>query len=137
LRALLLALSLVVAAASPAPAADVTPPSRAIQEAAFMKSVDPRQTANVVTGDLVAFAGKHVAYTCAVDGIVRAGVILGQCGSEAEPMDLFVELPTSQIHLGDRLRVLGVLERPVQWTDLWGHTVYYAFLKAHFVDRIR
>ncbi len=101
-----------------------------------MKTVDPHNTANVVTGDLVGFAGKHVAYTCAVDGIVRAGVILGNCGSSFEPMDLFVELPTAQVHVGDRLRVLGVLERPGSWTDLWGHTVYYAFLKARFVDRL-
>ena len=79
---------------------------------------------------LTAFAGTHVAYTCDVDVIVRPGVILGQCGSEAEPLDLFVELPTAKLHVGQRLRVLGIMDRPASWADISGHTVYYAFVKA-------
>jgi len=111
--------------------------SRPAQEAAFMRTVNVHDTAYVVTGDLPAYAGRHVAYTCDVDVVVRSGVILGQCGSEAEPMDLFVELPTGGLHAGDRLRVLGVMDRPASWSDITGHTVYYAFLKAVFVDRVR
>jgi hypothetical protein len=122
---------------APAAAAAQQPAVRSAREAAFLKTVNPRNTANVVTADLVGFAGKHVAYMCDVDSIVRSGVILGQCGSEFEPMDLFVELPTAGLHAGQRLRILGILDRPVSSTDIWGHTVYYAFLKAVFVDRIR
>lgn len=117
--------------AVPALAADTA------QEAAFLRTVDRRNSAYVVTGDLSRFAGTHVAYTCAVDAIVRPGVMLGQCGAEAEPIDLFVELPTAKLHAGDRLRILGYMDRPATWTDVSGHSVYYAFLKAVFVDRLR
>jgi hypothetical protein len=134
-RALLLAAAIIITMTPAARAAQL--PARSVQEAAFLKTVNPLHTANVVTGDLVAFTGKHVAYVCEVDQIVRAGVILGQCGSDAEPMDLFVELPTAGLRMGQRLRVLGILEHPASWTDLWGHTVYYAFLKAVFVDPVR
>jgi hypothetical protein len=109
---------------------------RSDQEAAFLRTVNPRNTANVVTGDLAAYAGTHVAYTCVVDAIVRDGVILGQCGSEAEPMDLFVRVPTQRLRFGERLRILGVLERPASWADVTGHTVYYAFLRAVYVDHL-
>jgi len=101
-----------------------------------MRTVNPRNTANRVTGDLPYYAGTHVAYTCTVDEIVQAGLILGQCGPEAEPVDLYVKLPTQQLRVGQRLRVLGILERPVPWTDIFGHTVYYAFVKAVFVDKL-
>jgi hypothetical protein len=133
MRALLaVVLTLVLgAAASAATASD-----RSNAEAAFLRTVNPRNTANVVTGDLSAYAGTHVAYTCVVDAIVREDVILGQCGSEAEPMDLFVRLPTAHLRFGERLRVLGILERPASWADITGHTVYYAFLRAVHVDHL-
>ncbi len=115
----------------------VKPVSRAAQEARFLRSVDRQNTANLVTGDLSYYTGSHVAYTCDVDTIVRPGVILGQCGSEAEPIDLFVRLSTAHLRTGDRLRVLGIMEQPASWADVMGHTVYYAFLRAVFVDRVR
>ncbi len=114
--------------------ADQTPRSLAVQEAAFMRTVDRAKTAYVVTGDLVHYAGTHVAYTCEVERIVQPGVILGDCGTEAEPMDLFVHVPTQRLHAGERLKILGVMEPPGTWTDISGHTVYYAFMKAVFVE---
>ena len=119
------------------PATAATHPTRGEQEAAFLRTVDVRNTANVVTGDLTTSVGTHVDYRCDVDRIVRSGVILGQCGGEAEPMDLFVELPTSHLREGDHLRILGVMERPASWSDITGHTVYYAFVRAVFVDRVK
>lgn len=112
----------------------VRPESRAAQEARFARTVDRRDTANVITGDLSYYTGRHVEYACEVDSIVRPGVILGQCGSEAEPIDLFVRLPTGHLHAGDRLHVLGIMESPVSWSDVTGHLVYFAFLRAVFVD---
>jgi hypothetical protein len=127
------AVALVIALLPAAAYAD----ARAQRETAFLRTVNPHNTANVVTGDLTGFTGTHVAYRCEVDSIVRPGVILGQCGSDVEPMDLFVELPTANLKIGDRLRVLGILDRPGTWSDITGHTVYYAFLRALFVDRAR
>jgi hypothetical protein len=112
------------------------PASRSIQEARFLRTVDRQRTANLVTGDLTYYAGSHVDYTCDVDVIVRSGVILGQCGSDAEPIDLFVKLPTAHLRVGDRLRVLGIMEPPATWADVMGHTVYYAFVRAIFVDQL-
>ena len=106
-------------------------------EAAFLRTVDRHNTENVVTGDLVHYTGTHVAYTCEVDRIVRPGVILGQCGSAQEPLDLFIHAPTTHLHAGERLRVLGIMEPPAMWTDVTGHTVYYAFVKAVYVDKVK
>ena len=105
------------------------------QQAAFLRTVDRHDTANLVTGDLVRYAGTHVAYVCDVDNVVKTGLILGQCGSDAEPIDFFIHLPTAGLHKGERLQILGVLENPAMWTDVNGHTVYYAFIKALFVNR--
>ncbi len=105
------------------------------QQAAFLRTVDRHDTANLVTGDLVHYAGTHVAYVCDVDNVVKTGLILGQCGSDAEPIDFFIHLPTAGLHKGERLQILGVLENPAMWTDVNGHTVYYAFIKALFVNR--
>lgn len=127
----------VSAAPTPSPPPHAGRPTRAEAEAAFLKTVNNRNSSYVVTGDLAHYAGTHVAYTCSVDAIVRPGVILGQCGAEAEPVDLFVELPTEHLRAGDKLRVLGVMERPATWTDVTGHTVYYAFVRAVFVDPAR
>jgi hypothetical protein len=51
-------------------------------------------------------------------------------------MDLFVKLPTQHVRMGERFRVLGIMEAPATWADVTGHTVYYAFLRAVFVDPI-
>jgi len=125
----------LVWAASCAPPAGAQERSLEAREADFLRTVDPHNTAYVVTGDLVRFAGTHVAYVCGIDSMVQRGLVLADCGTEAEPMDLFVHLPTAGLHVGERLRILGVIERPAQWTDLMGHTVYYAFMKALYVKR--
>jgi len=132
--ALALAAPSAACAQSSAPAEKV--PSRSVQEARFLRSVDRQNTASRVTGDLSNYTGSRVAYVCAVDEIVRPGIILGQCGADAEPMDLFVKLPTQHVRMGERFRVLGIMEAPATWADVTGHTVYYAFLRAVFVDPI-
>ncbi len=126
-----LALSAALAqAASP-------PPTRAQQERAFMKAVDASMTADAAVGNLMAAAGKHVAYECYVEQVIRDGVMIGQCGDPDEPIDVFVKLGTAHLRIGDHLRVLGVIEQPAVWSDVTGHPVYYAFLRAAFVDRLK
>jgi len=134
LPATILAVTVSVAGACVAPAAADT---RAAQEAAFMRVVDPRNTADAVTGDLMAMAGKHVAYDCYVEEVIRDGVMIGQCGNPDEPIDVFVKLATAHLKINDHLHVLGVLEQPAVWSDVTGHVVYYAFLRAVFVHRLR
>ncbi len=121
---------------SPVKSRAVPAPSRSRQEAAFLRTVNRKSTASVITGDLPSYAGSHVAYTCDVDEVHRKGVIVGQCGPEAEPVGLFIEMPNVRVQTGQRVRVLGILEPPVPWTDIFGHTVYYAFVRAVFVDRL-
>lgn len=82
------------------------------------------------------YAGSPVAYSCNVDAVLRKGTIIGQCGPETEPVDLFIEMPGARVKTGQRVRVLGLLEPPIPWTDVFGHTVYYAFVRAVFVDRL-
>ena len=113
------------------------PPSRAQAEAAFLAAVDANANAYAATGNLNAAAGKHVAYECFVEEVIRDGVMIGQCGNPDEPIDVFVKLPTAHLRPGDHLRVLGIIEPPAVWADVTGHAVYYAFLRAVFVDRLK
>jgi len=138
-RAAAVALAVALALAAPSARAQSTPPaanvlSHGVQEARFLRAVDRQNSVSRVTGDLSSSAGSRVAFVCAVDGIVRRGIMLGQCGSDAEPTDLFVKLPTEHLRMGERLRVLGVMEAPATWVDVTGHPVYYAFVRAVFVD---
>jgi hypothetical protein len=133
MRAAAVTIGVALALAAPSAAhAQSTAPA----EKALSRSVDRQNTASRVTADLSSYTGSRVAYVCAVDGIVRPGIILGQCGTDAEPMDFFVKLPTQHVRMGERFRVLGIMEAPATWADVTGHTIYYAFLRAVFVDPI-
>jgi hypothetical protein len=129
----LLALIMMTAA----PAAVASPPPFTPAEATFMRSVRTAPDANAITGDLPHQAGRAVAYYCGVETIVKPGVIIGQCGPDQETVDVFVKLPTGKLKVDDRLRVLGVVETPAQWSDITGHTVYYAIVRAVYVDRLK
>jgi len=126
---------LAALAATVAPAAAAS--SRAHEEAVFMQSVNTNVDANATVGNLQGNAGKHVAFDCFVEEVIRDGVMIGQCGNPDEPIDVFVKLPTAHLHIDDHLRVLGVMEQPAVWADVTGHPIYYAFLRAVFVDRVR
>jgi hypothetical protein len=130
--ALLLSTTLV-AGASPTPAA-----IRAHDEALFMRTVDAAtDDANATVGNLQGNAGKHVAFDCFVEQVVRNGVMIGQCGNPDEPIDVFVELPTAGLRIAEHLRVLGVMQQPAEWSDVTGHPIFYAFLRAVYVDQVR
>lgn len=102
-----------------------------------MRSVKPNQTANDMTGNVLAHVGERVAYTCRVEEVTRPPVVVGQCGADSEPVDLYLKLPPGHWRVGDKIRVLGILDTPASWSDISGHTVYYPFVKAVFADRIR
>jgi len=119
-----------------APATQLSPVRRA-QEAAFLRQVKRNQTAEDMTANVAAHTGERVAYTCRIEEIDRPTVVVGQCGPDAEPVDLYLELPPGAWHVGDHVRVLGVMDRPATWSDISGHTYYYPFVKAVFVDRLR
>ncbi len=102
-----------------------------------MTRVHTASDANAITGDLPREAGKAVSYYCSVETVVQPGVIIGQCGPDQETVDVFVKLPTAHLKVDDRLRVLGVIEPPAAWADVTGHVVYYAFVRAVFVDRLK
>jgi hypothetical protein len=132
--AVVAALMLTLTLAAPAPAGAAS--SRAHQEALFMQTVDTDTDANATVGNLTGNAGKHVAFDCFVEEVIRNGIMIGQCGNPDEPIDVFVKLPTAGLRIADHLRVLGVMEQPAVWADVTGHPVYYAFLRAVFVDRV-
>lgn len=124
------ALAVLLAVASPAP-------SRAAAEAEFLTHVKHNQTANALTADVPAHTGERVAFKCTIEEIDRPTVVVGQCGAEEEPVDLYLELPPGKWAVGQRVRVLGIMDRPGSWSDVSGHTIYYPFVKAIFVDRLR
>jgi hypothetical protein len=129
----LLLFTTLIAAASQTPGT-----TRAHDEALFLRTVDAATNdANATVGNLQGNAGKHVAFDCYVEQVVRDGVMIGQCGNPDEPIDVFVKLPTTGLKIDDHLRVLGVMEQPAEWSDVTGHPIYYAFLRAIYVDRVR
>ena len=119
---------LTVASAAPCFAAT------SASEREFARTVAPL-TANDVTANLPGNVGKHVAFRCEVIAVVDAGAIIGQCGKDIEPVDLYVHLRTAGLRTGERLRVLGEMEPPSQWVDINGHTWFTGFVKAKYVER--
>jgi hypothetical protein len=109
---------------------------RRAKEAAFMRTVRPNLTANEMTSDVLSYVGNRVAFICSIEERTRPGVVVGQCGTEGEPVDLYLKLPGTW-RTNDRVRVLGTMDTPATWSDVGGHTVYYPFVKAQFVDRLR
>ena len=134
--ALVLALAGVAAASTTGVAMGLTP-ERQAQEVAFMRSVKPNQTAEDMTSNVLAHTGEHVAYTCEISELTRPGVVVGQCGPDEEPVDVYLRLPAGNWRMGQRVRVLGILDTPASWSDVSGHTIYYPFVRAVFVDRLR
>jgi hypothetical protein len=117
-------------------AAQITP-ARKAQEAQFMRSVKTSQTAEDMTANVLAHTGEHVAYECWIEEQTRPGVVVGQCGAPDEPVDVYIKLPPGHWLMGQKVRVLGILDAPATWSDVSGHTIYYPFVKAVFVDQIR
>ena len=109
-------------------------PALSAAERAYARTVTPA-SANDVTGNLVANIGKRVAFICTVTAIVHPDTMIGQCGRDAEPVDMYVLTPTAGYRIGTRLRVLGEMLPPGQWVDVTGHSWFTPFVKAKFVDR--
>ena len=103
-------------------------------ERAYARGVAPA-SANEVTGNLLRNIGKRVAFICTVTAIVHPDTMIGQCGREAEPVDMYVLTPTAGYRIGTKLRVLGEMLPPGQWVDVTGHSWFTPFVKAKFVDR--
>ena len=104
-------------------------------ERAYLRTVTPL-TANEVTANLRGVVGKRVAFVCEIVTVVDRGTMIGQCGKDIEPVDIYVHMPTSGTKTGQRVRVIGEMETPSMWVDVSGHPWYTGFVKAHFVDRI-
>lgn len=101
----------------------------------FERSV-ARLSANEITANLPGNVGKHVAFDCEINAIVDAGSIVGQCGKDIEPVDLYVHLHTAGLRVGQRLRILGEMEPPAQWVDINGHSWFTGFVRARYVHHL-
>jgi hypothetical protein len=109
---------------------------RSAQEAAFMRLVKPNFTVEDMTSNVLAHTGEHVAYICQIEELTRPGVVVGQCGPDEEPVDVYLKLPGTW-RIGQRVRVLGILDTPASWSDVSGHTIYYPFVRPVFIDRLK
>jgi hypothetical protein len=104
-------------------------------ERSYLRTVTPL-TANEVTANLRGVVGKRVAFVCEIVSIVDRGTMIGQCGKDIEPVDIYVHMATAGKKSGDRVRVIGEMETPALWVDISGHPWYTGFLKARYVDRM-
>jgi hypothetical protein len=128
-------MAIAVGAVGVAGASAKTRPRPSAAERTYLRTVTPL-TADQVTANLRGVVGKHVSFVCEIVSIVNAQTMIGQCGKEIEPVDLYVHMPTAGTHAGERFRVIGEMESPGFWVDVTGHTWYTPFVKAHFVDRV-
>jgi hypothetical protein len=113
----------------------LAPAHMSSSERAYARTIEPA-SANEVTANLIKNIGKRVAFICTVTAIVHADTMIGQCGRDAEPIDMYVLTPTAGYHVGTKLRVLGEMAPPGQWVDVTGHSWFTPFVKAKFADRI-
>ena len=115
-------------------AAAASPPPQSAAERTFARTAPPID-AHEITGHLFKYTGTHVNFVCTVASIVHSDTMITQCGRANEPVDLYVIGATAGLHVGSKLRVLGEMMVPGQWTDVTGHTWLTPFVKAHFIDR--
>jgi len=134
-RVAALGAALTLCATSAARANGQKLPALSAAERAYARTV-MRASANDVTGNLIANIGKRVAFICTVTAIVHPDTMIGQCGRDAEPVDMYVLTPTTGYRIGTRLRVLGEMLAPGQWVDVTGHSWFTPFVKAKFADRL-
>jgi hypothetical protein len=133
--ATILAMAIAAGAVGVPPVRANTLPRPQAAERAYLRTVTPL-TADQVTSNLRGVVGKHVSFVCEIVSIVNPQTMIGQCGKEIEPVDLYVHMPTAGTHAGERFRVTGEMESPGFWVDVTGHTWYTPFVKARFVDRV-
>lgn len=119
------AMLLGVLAANPAPQA----------ERAYLRTVTSL-TANDVTANLRGVVGKRVAFVCEIVSVVDRATMIGQCGKDEEPIDIYVHMPTAGARAGQKYRVIGEMETPAVWVDVVGHPWYTGFVKARFFDKL-
>jgi hypothetical protein len=115
--------------------AALAPAHMSASERAYARTIAPA-SANEVTANLIKNIGKRVAFICTVTAIVHPDTMIGQCGRDAEPIDMYVLTPTKGYTVGTKLRVLGEMAPPGQWVDVTGHSWFTPFVKAKFADRI-
>jgi len=113
----------------------LAPAHMSASERAYARTIEPA-SANEVTANLIKNIGKRVAFICTVTAIVHPDTMIGQCGRDAEPIDMYVLTPTAVYRVGTKLRVLGEMAAPGQWVDVTGHSWFTPFVKAKFADRI-
>jgi hypothetical protein len=128
-----MALALAAQLAHPGSAGASTPPESAA-ERAFARTAST-MNAHEITGNLARYTGTHVNFHCTVTAIVDSETMIGQCGRDNEPVDLYVMTRTAGLRIGRKVRVLGEMLVPSQWTDVTGHTWYTPMVKADFLDR--
>lgn len=93
-------------------------------------------TANDVTSNLRGVVGKRVSWNCEIVSVVDRATMIGQCGKDTEPVDIYVHMPTNGTRPGERFHIVGEMETPAMWVDVVGHPWYTAFVKARFFDRL-
>jgi hypothetical protein len=56
------------------------------------------------------------------------------CGSGEEPVNIVIQVDTTSLEKGQRVRVLGTVQDPVEGTNLMGGTTHFPTVRAEFME---
>ena len=120
--------TLLLAAFALAPAAAQT---RQQQKQQFLKSVDESISVSMIVGNPYRYVGKHVDLHCTASPIHASGWF--GCNDE-DGNEVVIEASTHDISPGQSLRILGIVDQPMEMENENGGSGNAGTVKALFMQ---
>jgi hypothetical protein len=86
--------------------------SGARKEERFARTADASITAEILDGKPFGYVGKHVDLHCVVSHVLSREHFIAHCGNA--PVGIDVSYDTRNLSVGQNVRVLGIVQRPIQ-----------------------
>jgi hypothetical protein len=108
--------------------------SVADRKAAFLKTVDESISGARIAGNPWKFVGKHVDLHCSVGPIIDEHTFNGVCGDAFGDAIAIVCNSTKSLEAGQDVRVLGIVQNPLDGTNTNGGAQKWGVVKAVFME---
>ena len=110
------------------------PKNRQQEKREFLKTVDESISGARIAGNPFKFVGRHVDLHCTISSIPQDGYLNADCGSAYDPVNIVIHADTHQLESGQRIRVLGTVEKPEEGTNAMGGSMAFPTVTAQFME---